>query len=733
MKKIITGLVTTVALLFVAVVIILKLMFPAERVQALVVEELASQINRRITLDEVGLSVFPSIGIDVTGLTIFDQPNFSSSDPFVRFDRFVLKVKFWPLLRRELIVDELVFVRPVISIIVNEQGTANYEDLAAADSSLAPTPAPSSEETAIPFSVQVSGIRIEQGVLSYTNHQADIGFEVGRLDNMLSLSFEQPSGPILSTGTLTMSDIRIQRPEGLINGIEARLDHDVAIDKAGKIITVNALTVSLQQMALTLMGEITAYDTDTPAVDLKVASSDITIEKLLDSMPSDLAAGIEGTTGSGRIGIEGTVQGPVGKNQLPDIHATLKLREGRVQSPELPIPIEQVTGEFRLQNANLTIKQLAAKMGRSDFAFQGTVTDLYGGPSSARPQARLTVTSSFLNLDEIIPPVDAGTPVKSFVPYPDVVLTGKGQAQRVLVRGLELTDASLQISLQDQVLRLTDISAGTYGGRLTGSITQDLTNIQQPQLQFDTNIEKVDVGEFLSAFLPVKGLLSGRFSTSFSADGPLEPTGFPVRSALNAIGSLSIGDGHLTNWPPLRKLSSFLKVPDVESVDFRSLVGAFRMEQGRLITDKLLLSGPKGDWVANGSVGLDGSLDYGMQITFSEALSSRVGNGLAGHALSLFRDDQGHVGVTFSVKGMLDAPQFDWDVKKQVTTRLKQEGQKLLQDKTQQLLNQTPLKSMSVDSLKEQAQSLVKSNMDSVKGDLSKKATDVLKGLFKRK
>jgi hypothetical protein len=191
----------------------------------------------------------------------------------------------------------------------------------------------------------------------------------------------------------------------------------------------------------------------------------------------------------------------------------------------------------------------------------------------------------------------------------------------------------------------------------------------------------------------------------------------------------------VANWEPLRKLSAFLKVPDVETVDFRSLAGAFQIDNGRLHTRGLQLAGGPTEWMAVGSAGLDGSLDYQMRVMFSPDLTARVGSGLAGHALSLFKDDKGRAGVTFRVGGTLKDPKFSWDTgafKQQVTTKLTQEAQKLFMDQQQKLLGKTPIATTDVDTLTKQAETVVKTAVDSLKSDAKAKAKDALRNLFKR-
>lgn len=714
-------------------VITLKIMFPPERLKTMVLEQLQREIDRQVNIADVNLSVVGGLGVEVSGLTVADRPAFAASGKdFLTLDRFMLHIRFWPLLERRIVVDKFTLTGPRIKVHIDENGVANYADLARADTAAAAAPAQG--ETAEPLSVQASAISIENGSVHYQDDQGGLEVDIGDMDYTTALSVASGSR-IEADGQLGLNDIRIQRPEGPVGGIAARLDHRVTIDAEQHTIAVDLLNLTLQQMGVSLKGQIARYDADTAYVDLTVASSDITIEKIIASLPPDVAVRLAGATGAGKIAIEGAVRGPAAPGLSPDITATLTLRDGRLETPDVPVPFTAIAADVTVNNATAVIRRLSLKAGQSDIALSGAVSPLYGGGPGAKPVARIDIASNFLNIDEISPPVTDPARAVPYKPLPDVVMRGAANIKKARVSNLDLTDVQANIAMQNQVVQLTDIAATAYGGHISGTVVQDLTDVKHPKVTLDTRIASVDVAEILSPVLPVKNLLSGKISTSFAANTTLDSIGNPALNLLTALGSLSIDGGRVTNWAPLRKLSTHLKVPDVEKVDFRSLAGAFNIDGGRVRTQGLQLTGGPTEWLVAGSAGLDGSLDYQMKILFSQELTAKVGAGLAGHALSFFKDPQGRAGVTLKVGGTFKDPKFSWDsgaLKQQVTAKLTQEAQKLLIDQQQKLLGNALIKTTNTDSLKTQADALIKSGTDSLKAELGAKAKGVLKGLFKR-
>lgn len=731
--KISAAVVLSALLVFAGTAVALKSMFPPERLRTLLRPVLEQRLNRQVALDEVRLTVLWGAGIEVAGLTISDRPAFAPSQPFIRLDRFILKLKLLPLLQRQLVVDELVLVRPAVSVIADEQGTYNFSDL----SQSTPSPPPPSGAPP-PLSVRLSAFRVEDGRLSYTDRQTGTVMEVGHLDQTLSLDLDRASNQTVSSGRLTLQEVAVRRPQGNLRGIDARLDHEVTIDARQKRLDLRTLTVTVQQMAVTLTGRVDGYDRPAPVLDLRVASSDVTLGKLLASIPQDKASEDADVEAEGDITLAGTVRGPVGQGRLPAVNATITLRDGTVRSSALPKPIEQLTSDLVVDGPTLTVQRFTGRSGRSDLALTGTVTNLYGGPAGSKPVIHCTLASEYLDLDELFPPVapGAGKP-EPYEPFPDVVVSGDGAAKRVRLRRLDLTDVRLRLSIQDQVLRLTDVTAAAYGGRLTGTVVHDQKNLAQPVVQVNARLDSVQVSELLSAFIPIKGRVLGRLSTTLAAGGPVSLDGMPVKTAFSALGTLTLADGQVVNWPPLQRLAAWIKIPTFERLDFRSLVGTLRVEGGRIITDDLLMVGPKADWLVRGAAGLDGSLDYRIKTTLSEGLSAQYGSGLAGRALSLFRDERGRVGLAFTVGGTLDSPRFGWDtspVRDQVA-RAQEQGKQMLAEKQQQvedLLRQRQAAAqLQADSLRQRAAGLVRQQADTLREDVKKKAKGLLRGLLR--
>jgi uncharacterized protein involved in outer membrane biogenesis len=87
-------------------------------------------VHRRIDVGEVRLRLVPAPSIRLSGLKVFDTPDFPDNT-FFAAEQIQLRLKFWPLLRGRFEVTELVLDKPVVNLLKQPDGTFNYSDIAA--------------------------------------------------------------------------------------------------------------------------------------------------------------------------------------------------------------------------------------------------------------------------------------------------------------------------------------------------------------------------------------------------------------------------------------------------------------------------------------------------------------------------------------------------------------------------------------------------------------------------
>lgn len=169
-----------------------------------IVAQVADALGREVEVAEIGVSLWPGIGVRLSGFRVADDPAFSTED-FVRAEAARLDVALWPLLSRDIRVTRFVLQKPEIRIIRDADGRFNFE-------SLTPTPAaeatddtgasPAEEQAGLPLLVAL--LDIEDGAVGFQDRTDGAELRVGRIElRARDVSFDTPVNVKLEAALLS--------------------------------------------------------------------------------------------------------------------------------------------------------------------------------------------------------------------------------------------------------------------------------------------------------------------------------------------------------------------------------------------------------------------------------------------------------------------------------------------------------------------------------------------------
>jgi hypothetical protein len=368
--------------------------------------------------------------------------------------------------------------------------------------------------------------------------------------------------------------------------------------------------------------------------------------------------------GRAAVGVQGS-----GRAKDPGalaLSGTAKLTEVSVESPALPNRVEGVRGDIRFTPARASVQGFAARAGKSSIALEATVERplaLLAEPPAARaargqppiPPAVVSfnAASSYLDLAELLP-TTPGAPV-----LPNATGEGRVTIARLRSQKLDVEDVQARVSLEPAVLSVPEFSMRAYGGTALGRARFDLTDPARPAYSVKTQVDSLEADAILSAWTPLKGLLHGSLGSTLDLSGAgLAPD--DVKRTITAVGLALVANGTLGPGPALEAVARYTKVPALKQLRFKDGRVPFRIEQGRVVTDPVVIDGPNGEWRLTGSVGFDGTLDYAVSATLPQEVVQRLQatSALAAGALS---DPQGRMFLDLRLTGKATAPEVVWD------------------------------------------------------------------------
>ena len=493
-------------------------------------------------------------------------------------------------------------------------------------------------------------------------------------------------------GQISLKDVRVDfakvpQPFLLPSG---QIDFD---NQGLSVITQDA---KLGNTPLELKTVIDNYSDPNLTAELKT-KFDLAIVKEVQKMP-------EGTNLSGSVDIDAKAFGKLKKPEQLDLSGNFALRNVEVSSPNLTVPVKNLNSDMSLSKGVLNIDNLSLSLGKSSLSLNGKVENVVqsiipGKGVPRKPFLSFRLNSPLVDLDEIMPVKPQAKPqekqqVKTAPPFPDIDASGQVEVKKLIFRQVELQNLVANLEIKNRVVKVQNVAANVYNGLVGGNATYDMTNVNDPKFDIKVSASKIEANNFLSRFALFKDHLFGNLNMTadFSGNGLNVEQ---ITKSLIASGSGTITDGKLVNWDLLNQISSYLRMNEFKEEKIRTLTNSFKVNNGRVFFEDFQALTTSGDWKANGSVGLDGSLDYSVNVVLSPEVSSRID---LGDLTKFFQDDKGRMVLDFKIEGNAKSPKFTIS-----TARAEKKFQQQLQQQK-----------------------------DKATEDLKKKAGDLLKGLFKK-
>ncbi|MCF6153758.1 MAG: AsmA family protein [Candidatus Brocadia sp.] len=127
MKKIIIIVLSVIFVLLVGAVVT-PFLIDLNKYKGEIIDLAKPHVARDLDFGGIKLTILKGLGAEIQGLRIAENPGFGTGD-FLNLERLRVKVKLFPLLRKQIQVKELILDKPVVRLIKNTKGELNITDL----------------------------------------------------------------------------------------------------------------------------------------------------------------------------------------------------------------------------------------------------------------------------------------------------------------------------------------------------------------------------------------------------------------------------------------------------------------------------------------------------------------------------------------------------------------------------------------------------------------------------
>jgi hypothetical protein len=377
---------------------------------------------------------------------------------------------------------------------------------------------------------------------------------------------------------------------------------------------------------------------------------------------------------NGRVSLKGTMKNP-------SYFGDVSIRDGLIDGIGLGKPISDFTVKGTMQNNGARIGECRGRIGRSDFSLTGFLSNF------KKPVVQINNRSNIIDLDELLPAKGSGASgsgkAKSGKPFP-LTLQGTVVIKKLTGLDMEFTDVNADFSYVDGVIDLKNCRAKAYDGQVNFDFYYNAYSPEPYRINSRmTSVQAQQITKRFLGFDRIKGDLSG--AANFNGRGLNKQS---VQSNINGTGNLKIVNGEFNNFDFMVKLLDWMGLKDQKVVKFNTLNTGFTVANGRASADDWTLSARVGDFLAKGTIGLNGSVDMKIAVTLSKHYSDIVKR-YHGDWI-FFNDKDGRTVVDVVARGKMRSPQFMLDrsrIQERIKGNIKNEFDKKIKDFESDLKN----------------------------------------------
>jgi uncharacterized protein involved in outer membrane biogenesis len=711
------------------------------RVRSIAEKVAAEALQRPVQIGTVGLRFGLKVGITVNDVSIANTKGFSS-EPVVEIEQATMNLKLLPLLKKKIIITELVFNGLAVNIERDRAGTYNF-------AALIPK-----EQKGTDWALSLSRISLQKGVVSYKDAKGNA--EIRIHDLMQSIAFR---GHRIDVKGRSMIDIL---KHGVLPQTTVKLENAVSYDTLKQILRIDKTVIGHDAMNLKVSGSIDKMDLVSLNAELKISDLDkiksfIPVKSrpaeltgalkadgsILGSVkdpkidgrcelhhvkivPAGMLRGLEnidgslsfdknairnilmqGSLGNASLNISGSItglnapmlavvvkvdgdlhdfealtpemkdvkmKGPLnadvrvtGSSNDPAFAGSYKITNAQIDGIGTPKPVTDFNMNGTFVKDKIIIDACSGHIGRSDFSFNGNISRFND------PLFEVTNQSNIVDLDELMPPAPAPQQQEG------IPITILGNMTVNTLSGLDMVYKNVRgyFSIGKGAVDLSKCSADAFDGHVNLDMHY---NVNSPEpYQISSRMTTVSAQKILKRFLNVENI-----EGSVSGIGNFNGKGLNAKEVLanmSASGNFNLSKGAFNNFEVLTQLFAWLGMKDQKNVPFQDLSISYSIRNGKVGVDDWALSSSYGDFLWNGSLGLNGSLNLTLTTTLAKKYSDMVKQH---HGDWIFYiDNQGRAVIDLQVTGTFTSPKFSLDkdkIKKRIQGKVKDEFDKKKKD-----------------------------------------------------
>lgn len=309
----------------------------------------------------------------------------------------------------------------------------------------------------------------------------------------------------------------------------------------------------------------------------------------------------------------------------------LELSDMNYKSQDLSQPVEVSHLKFTFSPENLSLNELTAKMGASDFSMNGEIRNYFGYMLRDDVlSGDFTLNSKYMDLDQLMnvypeteggeaptvaeTPADAATE-PTLVPS-NIDFNLATTINKVKYSGMDARDISGKMKIKDEIAELNNFSLKAMGGTIGLSGSYNTQDHNDPKFDFGYTLTEIDIQELTKNFLtvgklaPIAKYAQGKISSNFNMSSKLTADLMPILSSISSKGDVSSNKIQITGFELLSKIESVTKFKDFSKQTIQNFKTNFSVENGKITLTPFNLKLAGIDTKISGYTSLEKDMNY---------------------------------------------------------------------------------------------------------------------------
>jgi hypothetical protein len=302
-----------------------------------------------------------------------------------------------------------------------------------------------------------------------------------------------------------------------------------------------------------------------------------------------------------------------------------------------PLPLKVADLSLSFNPKNVTLSNLNASIGRSDFQANGTLDNFMAYAFGKGDLVGvLNLKSNVFDANQFLTPTNsetkktADTSKTAFFKVPKAIdFTANSQFGKIFYDKLVLSNVRGNVTLKDEAINLNDLFANLLGGSATISARYNTKNLNSPDVTFAYDIKNFDIQEtykfvdMASKMAPVIQHIQGSYSSDLKGSGRLNPDMSVDLNSLKGDGKVEIADAKIVGLPILQKVAEVSKIQALNNLEMKNAWTVLKFKDGKVAVEPSTVKLGSYTLAYEGKNGFDQSIDYDLRFDVPQ---SELGN-----------------------------------------------------------------------------------------------------------